>query len=57
MAANAQDKHNGRLQIPVWVKYALSVEEASAYYGIGIKSIWFKSMTGILFVCWGKICR
>ena len=40
MAANAQDKHNSRLQIPVWVKYTLSVEEASVYYGIGIKSLY-----------------
>ena len=40
MAANAQDQNNSRLQVPVWVKYALSVEEAAAYYGIGIKSLY-----------------
>ena len=40
MTKNAQDKHNNRVPIPVWFKYALTVDEASAYYGIGVKSLY-----------------
>ncbi len=27
-------------EVPIWEKYTLNVEEASAYYGIGIKSLY-----------------
>ena len=27
-------------EIPIWEKYTLNVEEASKYYGIGIKSLY-----------------
>lgn len=27
-------------EVPIWEKYTLNVEEASVYYGIGIKSLY-----------------
>lgn len=27
-------------EIPIWEKYSLSIEEASAYYGIGMKRLY-----------------
>lgn len=27
-------------ELPIWTKYSLNVEEAAAYYGIGIKKIY-----------------
>jgi excisionase family DNA binding protein len=29
-----------RKDVPIWEKYSLSVEEAAAYYGIGIKKLY-----------------
>ena len=31
---------NSKYNIPIWVKYSLNVEEASSYYGIGVKSLY-----------------
>lgn len=36
MAEERQKNH----YIPIWEKYSLSMEEAAAYYGIGIKKLY-----------------
>ncbi len=39
MIGISQSEIKVNLQIPLWEKYTLSVEEASAYFGIGDKKL------------------
>lgn len=39
MIGISQSDIKEKLQIPIWEKYTLSVEEASAYFGIGDKKL------------------
>ena len=34
-----QENRNKILQVPIWHKYSLSIEEAAEYYGIGGKRL------------------